>query len=506
MTYVFVNIKARMGNQFFQFWAAKWVATQLNRELRVYFNEPIQINRDVYTNLGDYKLTEGIRVPYRNEALGYYTFSNSDVYEASSFNLNEIIEYHKTKTVPVLLDFYVEDYSIIRGNDVWVRNLYKRSPEYPLVCNDSIVIHLRLGDCANENSNVHNEYIYFSKMIVAKYKLPVIIVSEEVDHYCTKSLYDALITNVHNNLITIANNTIEEYEKDFDVMSCAKVVVATNSTMSWWAAFLNPFNPDVYVALSDKQPQTQRNTTLFKRDCPDTWNIWDMDTNTWIKLFKDNMFNQSITTTISNMEIQTYYNNAVNKSSDINEHVETLYKYALKSQSIIELGVSEGNSSWGLLKGLYENDYSDKMLIQCDIRPECPCNDIIADIASKNNITQKYLYMSDLDIDLTNLSFDLTFIDTWHVYGQLKRELEKFAPVTKKYIIMHDTEIDGYVGESVRVNQNIEECTSNLGWSIEDVTGGLLQAVNEFLDNNDEWNMIYQVKNNNGLTILERVK
>ena len=514
MAYVFVNIKARMGNQLFQFWAAKWVATQLNRELRVYFNEPIQINKDIYTNLGDYKLSPGIRVPYRNEELGYYTFSNSDVYEASSFNLNSIIEYHKTRTVPVLLDFYVEDYSIIRGNDDWVRNLYKRSPEYLLMCNDSIVIHLRLGDCANENSNVHNEYIHFSKMIVAKYKLPVIIVSEEVDHYCTRSLYDALVTNENNNLITIANNTIEEYEKDFDIISCAKVVVATNSTMSWWAAFLNPFNPDVYVALSDKQPQTQRNTTLFKRDCPDTWNIWNMDSNTWIKLFKENVCNDSITNTDShmntntntNIDIHTYYNNAVNKPSDINEHVETLYKYALKSQSIIELGVSEGNSSWGLLKGLYDNNYINKVLIQCDIRTYCPHTEIISEFTSKNNIKHEYLCMSDLDINVENASYDLTFIDTWHVYGQLKRELEKFAPITKKYIIMHDTEIDGYVGESVRVHQNIEEYATNLGWSIHDVSGGLLQAVNEFLQGNDEWKMIYQVKNNNGLTIFERIK
>lgn len=28
--------------------------------------------------------------------------------------------------------------------------------------------------------------------------------------------------------------------------------------------------------------------------------------------------------------------------------------------------------------------------------------------------------------------FDIVFIDTWHVFGQLSRELKKFAPVTKK--------------------------------------------------------------------------
>jgi hypothetical protein len=36
-----------------------------------------------------------------------------------------------------------------------------------------------------------------------------------------------------------------------------------------------------------------------------------------------------------------------------------------------------------------------------------------------------YRWVNDLDLQLDS-PVDLTFIDTWHVYGQLKRELHKF--------------------------------------------------------------------------------
>jgi hypothetical protein len=52
-----------------------------------------------------------------------------------------------------------------------------------------------------------------------------------------------------------------------------------------------------------------------------------------------------------------------------------------------------------------------------------------------------YKWINNLQLELQE-KFDLTFIDTWHIYGQLKRELAKFAPITNKYIIMHDTTVD----------------------------------------------------------------
>ena len=45
---------------------------------------------------------------------------------------------------------------------------------------------------------------------------------------------------------------------------------------------------------------------------------------------------------------------------------------------------------------------------------------------------------------------DLLFVDTWHVYAQLKRELDTHGHHVRKYIVLHDTTLDGDKGTSVR--------------------------------------------------------
>jgi len=39
-----------------------------------------------------------------------------------------------------------------------------------------------------------------------------------------------------------------------------------------------------------------------------------------------------------------------------------------------------------------------------------------------------------------------------HQYGQLKRELAKFAPFSRRYLVLHDTTVDGEYGEALRLN------------------------------------------------------
>jgi primase-polymerase (primpol)-like protein len=103
-----------------------------------------------------------------------------------------------------------------------------------------------------------------------------------------------------------------------------------------------------------------------------------------------------------------------------------------------------------------------------------------------------------------NERFDLTFIDTWHVYGQLKRELEKFSKITNKYIIMHDTTVDEIYGETIRIGWNAEKQSIESGFSVEEINRGLWPAIEEFLQTNPEWYIKERYTNNNGLTILAR--
>ena len=192
-----------------------------------------------------------------------------------------------------------------------------------------------------------------------------------------------------------------------------------------------------------------------------------------------------------------------NKNSDINQHLETLKNYAKKCDTVIELGVRGCISSWAFLLGLLENQSDkDKKIILNDIK-ECNIADFLN--ATKDlNITVECVWKNDLELDIEE-NVDLTFIDTWHVYGQLKRELNKFSRVTNKYIIMHDTQVDRVLGETVRNGWNAKKQSEETGIPVEEINMGLGKAIKEFLENNSDWKTKEVFKNNNGLTILERI-
>jgi hypothetical protein len=189
------------------------------------------------------------------------------------------------------------------------------------------------------------------------------------------------------------------------------------------------------------------------------------------------------------------YNELCNIPSDINEHLPTLYKYACECESILELGVRGCVSSWAFLMG------QPKLLIMNDIT-ECDVK-FFTMMAKRTHTKVKTIWQNDLTITLDK-AVDLVFIDTYHVYGQLQRELAKFAPLCNKYIIMHDTEIDKEHGECVRNMWNPKRMVDITGIPLEEHVKGLQPAIDEFLMYHPEWELHEVFTNNNGLTILKR--
>lgn len=187
---------------------------------------------------------------------------------------------------------------------------------------------------------------------------------------------------------------------------------------------------------------------------------------------------------------------------DIHEHMDTLYAYATEVESIIECGVETAVSSWAFVKGLYDNEKSRKRLLSIDLNYH-PNIAQVRNIATKLGIDYEFKRGSDLCVEVEET--DLTFIDTWHIYGHLKRELARFAPLTRKYIILHDTVVDGEVGETIRRGWNPLAQAQESGYPVGDIIRGLKDAVSEFLANNAEWRQRDHFSNCNGLTILERV-
>jgi len=207
--------------------------------------------------------------------------------------------------------------------------------------------------------------------------------------------------------------------------------------------------------------------------------------------------------------MENKYISLCNQTSDINEHLPTLCEYTQKCESVFETGVRGVISSWAFIWGLVNNNSSVKKMFMNDI---VKCNiEEISKSCDENKISLKYEWKNNLELDFEeNESYDLTFIDTWHIYGQLKRELEKFSKITNKYIIMHDTTVDAIQGETLRMwNGNlssIQILSNQSGIPTNEIMVGLWPAVNQFIESHPEWVIEKQFYNNNGLTIFKKVK
>jgi hypothetical protein len=188
--------------------------------------------------------------------------------------------------------------------------------------------------------------------------------------------------------------------------------------------------------------------------------------------------------------------------SDINEHLHLLYKYATECESIIELGVRGVVSSWAFVYGLLNNNKPIKSILLNDIA-ECNIDELV-NATKELDILIEYNWINDLDL-MVDGEVDMTFIDTWHIYGQLKRELEKYSKITKKYIIMHDTTVDEWQGETIRLSWNSIQQSKESGFPIDEINKGLRPAIDEFLLSNNDWTLHERLTNNNGLTVLKRI-
>jgi hypothetical protein len=190
-------------------------------------------------------------------------------------------------------------------------------------------------------------------------------------------------------------------------------------------------------------------------------------------------------------------------SSDIMEHLPILYSYTKNCDSVFETGVRGCISSWAFLYGLVDcNNNNNKKLFLNDIN-YCDIAELINVGKKFDNITLHYEWKNNLLLEI-NEKYDITFIDTWHVYGQLKRELDKFSKITNKYIIMHDTTVDEIYGETIRVGWDAVKQSEETGIPVEEINKGLWPAVIEFLEKNPDWYLKERYTNNNGLTILAR--
>jgi len=78
---------------------------------------------------------------------------------------------------------------------------------------------------------------------------------------------------------------------------------------------------------------------------------------------------------------------------------------------------------------------------------------------------------------------DMLFIDTRHNAYRLHAELKKHAASVRRYIVLHDTELHGEIGD-------------------EKGSPGLLPALRQFMKEHPEWSVLYHTREQYGLTVV----
>ena len=110
-----------------------------------------------------------------------------------------------------------------------------------------------------------------------------------------------------------------------------------------------------------------------------------------------------------------YYVRARDTDSDIWEHIEDIYRLALECDHITEMGVRGVVTTWAFLLA------KPRKLISYDAAP-CPVQEVQR-LAPSYNIDFNF-HIADTGNPSTVIEpTDLLFIDTWHIYEQLKQEL-----------------------------------------------------------------------------------
>jgi hypothetical protein len=176
--------------------------------------------------------------------------------------------------------------------------------------------------------------------------------------------------------------------------------------------------------------------------------------------------------------LEKEYQKALSIPSDINENLPILLQLAKECLTVTEMGVRTGVSTRAFLN-------TNVQLTSYDIQLDKNVNALF-EFAKNQGKKVRYIEADVLNIEIQDT--DLLFIDTYHVYEQLKKELFLHGNKARKYIAFHDTHTFGLRGENQKDNK------------------GLLTAIIEFIIQNPHWVFKTFKTNNNGMTVLERRK
>lgn len=190
------------------------------------------------------------------------------------------------------------------------------------------------------------------------------------------------------------------------------------------------------------------------------------------------------------LNIDEKYNELCLSESDIFQHLPTLKKYASEVSHVTELGFRYVTSTYAFLAG------RPKSIVSYDIHYHE--NIEAAKVAAEKEGLKIKFVIGDVLKTLIDET-DLLFIDTLHIYSQMKKELDLHASKVRKYIIFHDTETYAFSPEPS------EWQTAEIMKNYKQDDKGIWPAIEEFLHENKNWKIKERFTNNNGLTVIEKI-
>jgi hypothetical protein len=206
-------------------------------------------------------------------------------------------------------------------------------------------------------------------------------------------------------------------------------------------------------------------------------------------------------------EIQAMYKTVCATPSDLNQHLKTMKTLAMKCTHVTELNSSGFiESGWSHAHGLLLNNTAEQSCLVLVCPKKSADIDAFSDLCKRAQLDFEFVQQDYLNAPIQDT--DMLFIDSWHVYGQMKRELQAWHSHVNKYIVMHDTTVDEWLGETVRCGGGTSTAqiqSQTTGIPTLEILMGIWPAIVEFLSTHADWKLKERFVHNNGLTILERI-
>lgn len=192
---------------------------------------------------------------------------------------------------------------------------------------------------------------------------------------------------------------------------------------------------------------------------------------------KDNPLRQTqLALKTSQTTLEGMFAKARTVPSDINTHLELLYRLASTCKSVVETGTADGTSTTALLAAQPES-------LDCFDIEKRPEVDTLAAVAGRTRFT-----FHEQDVLKADGSFpeaDMWFLDDYHTYDHVKAELALHAHKIKRFIAAHDVTMFHDYGE-------------------DGSKPGIWAAIAEFAREHPEWKLTHHTEQNNGLAVLTR--